>query len=53
MPGPCSHTRTKGVPTAPNKRSAKRLAARVAGFSASNDKYRAGYHVAGSQNRKK
>lgn len=62
MPGP-KHNNEKrtagprpdpnGNPRKANRKIAKRLAARIAGFSKSNDKYAGGFHVAGSQNRKK
>ena len=37
----------------PNRKSAARLKARQDAFSPSNDKWRAGYRLAGSQNRNK
>jgi len=53
MPGPLNKSRTPGVAEKPNKRGAAKLARRQAGFSKPNDKTAAGFHMPGSQNRKK
>jgi hypothetical protein len=57
MPGPQSAKPRQSGPRPdpngnarkPNAKAAKRLAARQAAFSPSNDKFRAGYHMPGSQ----
>lgn len=55
MPGPCAKNRTTraAAPNTPARKTARRLKARQDGFSQSNDKYRGGFHLAGSQNRNK
>lgn len=60
MPGPLNTSRKAGPrpdpngnPRVPNKRQAKRLAARQAAHPQPSDKYRAGFRLPGSQNRNK
>lgn len=55
MPGPKAVNRSTrpASPNTPKRKVAARLKARQDAFQPSNDKYRAGYHLPGSENRNK